>query len=355
MAKTKIAVKDLARELGVPANRLIAVLAELGISKKEAQRGLDPETADTLKEMIQEMAGELKKIVLPHALTLRELAQAIDKSHIEVQKHLMVKYKQLAVPHQRIEPELAEQVAKDFGWQIEWESPQSPPQLVAVAKPLEGPQPRPPVVTIMGHVYHGKTSLLDYIRKTRVAEREHGGITQHIGAYQAEYQGKRITFIDTPGHQAFTAMRARGAQVTDIVVLVVAADDGVMPQTKEAIDHARSANVPIIVAINKIDKPEANPQRVMQQLTEHGLIAEEWGGDTVMVPVSAKTGEGIDTLLEMILLVAEMADLKADPEAPFTGTVIEARLDRGRGPVATILVQQGTLKTGDVLVVGKTW
>lgn len=355
MAKTKIAIEDLAKELGVPVNRIIAVLAELGISEKEAQRGLDPETAEMLKEMLQEMAGQLKKVVLRSTPTLRELAQVIDKSPIEVQKHLQVKYEQLVASHQKLEPELAEKVAKDFGWQIEWESPKVAPQPVAVAQPLEGPQPRPPVVTIMGHVDHGKTSLLDYIRKTRVAEREHGGITQHIGAYQAEYQGKRITFIDTPGHQAFTAMRARGAQVTDIVVLVVAADDGVMPQTKEAIDHARSANVPIIVAINKIDKPEANPQRVMQQLTEHGLIAEEWGGDTVMVPVSAKTGEGVDTLLEMILLVAEMADLKADPEAPFTGTVIEARLDRGRGPVATLLVQQGTLKTGDVLVVGKTW
>jgi len=218
-----------------------------------------------------------------------------------------------------------------------------------------GAQPRPPVVTIMGHVDHGKTSLLDYIRKTRVAEREFGGITQHIGAYQAEVNGKLITFLDTPGHEAFTAMRARGAQVTDIVVLVVAADDGIMPQTVEAINHAKNAKVPIIVAINKIDKPEANPDRVLQQLTQYELVPEAWGGDTICVPVSALTGEGVDTLLEMILLVAELAELKADPKAEFQGTVIEAKLDKGRGPVATILVQQGTLKRGDILVVGKTW
>ena len=355
MAKTKITVKDLAQELGVPVSRITAVLAELGISEKEAQKGLDPETADTLKEMIQEMAGELKTLVLPPNVTVRDLAQAMGVAATELQKHIMTRYQKLVAPPQKLEPELVEQLARDFGWSLEWEKPKAEPQPVAVAQPVTGPKPRPPVVTIMGHVDHGKTTLLDYIRRTRVAEREYGGITQHIGAYQAEHQGKLITFIDTPGHQAFTAMRARGAQVTDIVVLVVAADDGVMPQTIEAIQHAKNAGVPIIVAINKIDKPEANPQRVMQQLTEHGLIAEEWGGDTIMVPVSAKTGEGVDTLLEMILLVAELAELKADPDAPFMGTVIEAKLDKGRGPVATILVQQGTLKRGDVLVVGKTW
>jgi len=207
----------------------------------------------------------------------------------------------------------------------------------------------------MGHVDHGKTSLLDYIRKTRVAEREFGGITQHIGAYQAESQGRKITFLDTPGHAAFTAMRARGAQVTDIVVLVVAADDGIMPQTVEAINHAKNANVPIIVAINKIDKPEANPERVKQELTQYELIPEEWGGDTIVVPVSALTGEGVDTLLEMLLLVADLKELKADPNADLKGTIIEAKLDKGRGPVATVLVQEGTLKRGDILVVNKTW
>jgi len=354
MAKTKITVRDLAAELGVSAARLKEILVQLGVSEKDAQQGLDEETAQVVKEMAQEIAGDLKTLVLPRELTVRELAEAMERPPTEIQKHIMTKHGKLLTPVQKVDPELAEKVAADFGLTVQWETPQptvSTPAKVAVT----GPQPRPPVVTIMGHVDHGKTSLLDYIRKTRVAEREFGGITQHIGAYQAEVNGKLITFLDTPGHEAFTAMRARGAQVTDIVVLVVAADDGIMPQTVEAINHAKNAKVPIIVAINKIDKPEANPDRVMQQLTQYELIPEAWGGDTICVPVSAITGEGVDTLLEMILLVAELADLKADPKAELQGTVIEAKLDKGRGPVATILVQQGTLKRGDILVVGKTW
>jgi translation initiation factor IF-2 len=219
----------------------------------------------------------------------------------------------------------------------------------------KGTTPRPPIVTVMGHVDHGKTSLLDAIRKTSVAAREFGGITQHIGAYTAEVNGKKIAFIDTPGHEAFTALRARGAQVTDIAVLVVAADDGVMPQTIEAINHAKAARVPIVVAINKIDIPQANPDRVKQQLSDLGLVPEDWGGDTIMVPVSARQGTGIDTLLEMILLVAELRDLRATPEKPARATVVEARLDKGRGPVATILVQDGTLRVGDAVVVGETY
>jgi len=226
--------------------------------------------------------------------------------------------------------------------------------------PTEEPQekgrdPRPPVVTVMGHVDHGKTSLLDAIRKTSVAAQEFGGITQHIGAYTVEARGKQITFLDTPGHEAFTALRARGAQVTDIAVLVVAADDGVMPQTVEAINHAKAARVPIIVAINKIDVPQANPDRVKQQLADLGLVPEDWGGDTVTVPVSARQGTGLDTLLEMILLVAELRDLRATPEKPGRGTVIEARLDKGRGPVATVLIQDGTLHVADAVVVGETY
>ncbi|HEV2439721.1 MAG TPA: translation initiation factor IF-2 [bacterium] len=219
----------------------------------------------------------------------------------------------------------------------------------------KGTTPRPPIVTVMGHVDHGKTSLLDAVRKTSVAAREFGGITQHIGAYTAEVNGKKIAFIDTPGHEAFTALRARGAQVTDIAVLVAAADDGVMPQTIEAINHAKAARVPIVVAINKIDIPQANPDRVKQQLSDLGLVPEDWGGDTIMVPVSARQGTGIDTLLEMILLVAELRDLRATPEKPARATVVEARLDKGRGPVATILVQDGTLHVGDAVVVGETY
>ncbi len=354
MARTKISVQDIAKELEVPAARLQQILAELGISDEEARRGLDPDTAQTIKEMAQEMMEELRTLLLPPEMTVRELAQAMERSPTEIQKHLMMNHKILVAPHQKLDRATIEKVVADFGLKVRWEEPQQPAVVQTIAL-TTGPQPRPPVVTIMGHVDHGKTSLLDYIRKTRVAEREYGGITQHIGAYQAEYNGRLITFLDTPGHEAFTAMRARGAQVTDIVVLVVAADDGVMPQTIEAIHHARNANVPIIVAINKIDKPEANPDRVMQQLTEHGLIPEKWGGDTVVVPVSALTGQGVDELLEMILLTADLMELKADPGAPFQGTVIEARLDKGRGPVATILVRQGTLRRGDVLVVGKTW
>jgi translation initiation factor IF-2 len=351
MVKTKISLQEIAQELGVPASRLHQIVAELGISDEEVRRGLDPETAQTLKEMASEMLETLRTLSLPAEVTVRELAQAMERNPTEIQKHLMTRYSQLVTPHQKLDRETAEKVAADFGFRVQWPVPvEAPPPT-----PVVGTQLRPPVVTIMGHVDHGKTTLLDYIRKTRVAEREYGGITQHIGAYQAEYNGKLITFLDTPGHEAFTAMRARGAQVTDIVVLVVAADDGIMPQTIEAIHHARNAGVPIIVAINKIDKPEANPDRVMQQLTEHGLVPEKWGGDTIVVPVSALTGQGVDELLEMILFTAELMELKADPNAPFQGTVIEAKLEKGRGPVATILVRQGTLRRGDVLVVGKTW
>lgn len=232
------------------------------------------------------------------------------------------------------------------------EKPKTLRQRLLEDTPKERLAPRPPVVTVLGHVDHGKTTLLDAIRHTNVVSQESGGITQHIGAYQVEYDGRKITFLDTPGHEAFTAMRARGAQVTDIAVLVVAADDGVMPQTKEAIDHARAADVPIVVAINKIDKPNANPDRVKQELAELGLVAEDWGGDVVSVPVSAKFGQGIDDLLENILVVADLEELKADPEGPAVGTVIESRLDKSRGPMATLLVQKGTLKIGDALVVG---
>ena len=258
-----------------------------------------------------------------------------------------------ATINQTLDSKLATDVAREFGASTATVSYEKEAmQAVEEAEETKDLQKRAPVVTIMGHVDHGKTSLLDAIREANVAAREAGGITQHIGAYQVEMKGRKIVFIDTPGHEAFTRMRARGAKVTDIVVLVVAADDGVMPQTLEAIDHARAAGVPIIVAINKIDKPDAQPERIKQQLADRGLLAEDWGGDVVMVPVSARTHQNLDLLLEMILLVADLQDLKANPDRPAMGTVIEAQLDRGRGPVATVLVRNGTLHVGDFFICG---
>jgi translation initiation factor IF-2 len=263
----------------------------------------------------------------------------------------------MATINQAIDVETATIVADEFGFTVEFTGfdELNVLQIEGIDDP-EKQQPRPPVVTVMGHVDHGKTSLLDYIRKTSVTAKEHGGITQHIGAYTVETSShKRVTFLDTPGHAAFTAMRARGAQITDIVILVVAADDGVMPQTIEAINHAKSANVPIIVAVNKMDKPAANPEKVKQQLAEYGLQPEDWGGDTMFVPVSAKAGTGIENLLESVLLLAEVKELKANPECRMKGTVIEVRQEVGRGTVATILVQAGTLKIGDLFVAGAEW
>jgi translation initiation factor IF-2 len=297
-----------------------------------------------------------KKITYSGSLTVGELANKLGKEPSEIIKKLLL-LGVMATINQTLDKDAIELIASEYGVEVEEEiiideTEFENYQIVDDPADLEE---RPPVVTIMGHVDHGKTTLLDSIRKTKVAEGEAGGITQHIGAYQVVVDGKKITFLDTPGHEAFTTMRARGAQVTDITVLVVAADDGVMPQTVEAINHAKAANVPIIVAVNKIDKPTANPDRVMQELMEHGLVAEEWGGDTIFVKLSALTGEGIDQLLEMILLVAEMEELKANPKRRALGTVIEAQLDKGRGPVATLLVQNGTLRVGDPIVVGNTY
>jgi translation initiation factor IF-2 len=255
--------------------------------------------------------------------------------------------------NQTLDAKLATEIARDFGASTATVSYEiEAMQAVEESEDTKDQVRRAPVVTIMGHVDHGKTSLLDAIRVANVAGREAGGITQHIGAYQVEMKGRKIVFIDTPGHEAFTRMRSRGAKVTDIVVLVVAADDGVMPQTLEAIDHARAAGVPMVVAINKIDRPDAQPERIKQQLSDRGLLPEDWGGDVVMVPVSARTQEGLPLLLEMILLVADMLDLKANPSRPAMGTVIEAQLDRGRGPVATVLVRNGTLAVGDFFICG---
>ncbi|MBD8068259.1 translation initiation factor IF-2 [Bacillus sp. PS06] len=297
-----------------------------------------------------------EKITFSGSLTVGELAKELGKEPSEIIKKLFM-LGVMATINQELDKDSIELIAGEYGVEVEEEivfeltefegymSEDNPEDLVE----------RPSVVTIMGHVDHGKTTLLDSIRHTKVTAGEAGGITQHIGAYQIVDNGKKITFLDTPGHAAFTTMRARGAQVTDITVLVVAADDGVMPQTVEAINHAKAAEVPIIVAVNKMDKPSANPDRVMQELTEHGLVPEAWGGDTIFVPLSALTGEGIDSLLEMILLVSEVEEYKANPNRNATGTVIEAQLDKGRGSVATLLVQNGTLRVGDPIVVGNTF
>jgi translation initiation factor IF-2 len=293
-----------------------------------------------------------REITISEGITVKELSEKLDvKASLVIKK--LVDRNIFATINQTLDSKLATELAREFGASTATVSfEQEAMHEVETAQEEKDQVKRAPVVTIMGHVDHGKTSLLDAIRLSRVAEREAGGITQHIGAYQVEKNGRKIVFIDTPGHEAFTRMRARGAKVTDIVVLVVAADDGVMPQTLEAIDHARAAKVPIIVAINKIDKPDAQPERIKQQLADRGLLAEDWGGDVVMVPVSAKMKQNLDLLLEMILLVADLQDLKANPSRPAMGSVLEAKLDRGRGPVATVLVSNGTLRVGDYFICG---
>ncbi len=296
-----------------------------------------------------------REITIAEGITVKELSEKLGVRANLVIKKLFEK-KIFATINQTLDVKLSEEVARDFGAstnKVSYE--EETRQEVQQTEVEKDSERRPPVVTIMGHVDHGKTSLLDAIRLSNVAEREAGGITQHIGAYHVEKNGRKIAFIDTPGHEAFTRMRARGAKVTDIVVLVVAADDGVMPQTLEAIDHAKAAKVPIIVAINKIDKPDAQPERIKQQLADRSLLAEDWGGDVVMVPVSAKAKINLDLLLEMILLVADIQDLKANPARPAMGTVLEAKLDRGRGPVATVLVRNGTLHVGDYFIAGSVF
>jgi len=294
---------------------------------------------------------------LPPALTVKELADHMGLTPVDIIKTLM-KNGVMATINQELDYDTAAIVAGDLGWEVK-EAPTALDELEQLEETEQEDesllQERPPVVTIMGHVDHGKTLLLDSIRSSNVAAREAGGITQHIGAYQVEKNGHKITFLDTPGHAAFTAMRARGAQVTDVAIIVVAADDGVMPQTEEAIAHARAANVPIIVALNKIDKPDANVDRVKAQLGDAGLNLVEWGGDIELVPVSAKTGEGIDDLLTTILLTSEIANFRANPDKAAAGVVIEARLDRNRGPLATVIVQNGTLRVGDIVVAGSSF
>ncbi len=321
---------------------------------KTSKPGNTPSSSSSLKAL---------SIEIPHSLNVRQLADLLQVSPIDIIKQL-IRNSIMANINQVIDYEAAAAVATDLGYEahLKPRAARSTTSVISEIKRQQlqseevgGLRPRPPVVTIMGHVNHGKTRLLDAIRQTNVMATEAGGITQHIGAYQAEVNGQKITFLDTPGHEAFTAMRARGAQVTDVAILVVAADDGVMPQTLEAIDHARAAGVPIVVAINKIDKPNANPELVKQQLADAGLLIEEWGGDTVCAPISAKEKRGIPELLENLLVVAEVENLRANPSLPAVGVVIEAELDKTKGPLATVLVHSGTLRLGDTVVVGTTW
>lgn len=300
----------------------------------------------------------VKEITYSDSLTVGQLANLLHKNSSEIIKFLFM-MGNMSTINTVLSDDDIELICMEFGVEVHKEviidEDDIEEQIGNIEEDDSKMVPRPPVVTIMGHVDHGKTTLLDMIRKTNVTSGEFGGITQHIGAYQVSLKGRKVTFLDTPGHEAFTAMRARGAQVTDIVIIVVAADDGVMPQTKEAVDHAKAAGVPIVVAVNKIDKPGANPDRIMSEMAELGIMPEEWGGDTIFMNVSAKQGTGVSDLLETVLLVADMAELKANPDQLASGTVIEAKLDKGRGPVATLLVQRGTLHSGDSIVVGTSY
>jgi len=351
---------SLARPAARPKQRLpklSTAVADAIISKPGARRGSHRDRRAAQEVVIEKPT----KITLQESVTVQELADQMQLPQTDIIRTLFMKGVMVTI-NQTLDIPTASMVATELGYEVEVVAMDAPARKVTEMiqdTDLENLQRRPPVVTIMGHVDHGKTTLLDSIRKTKVAQGEAGGITQHIGAYHVdvEHNGtkQQIVFLDTPGHEAFTAMRARGARVTDVAILVVAADDGVQPQTIEAISHARAAKVPIIVAINKVDKPEAQPDRIRQELTEYGLVDEEWGGDTIMVPVSALKGQNLDGLLEMILLVTEVEDLQANPDRPARGTVIEAHLDKARGPVATFLIQNGTLRVGDILVAGSSF
>ncbi|AWI04002.1 translation initiation factor IF-2 [Clostridium drakei] len=407
---SKIRVYELAKELGISSKELIGILSsEFGIevknhmgviededaelikelfAEKEKEKASDP--SDTIEEKYEDLAeenlkksikvtkiknknkenkgqqgseengesNEIEKVIeIDETITVKEISEKIGKPTTEVIKQLIFMGVMAAI-NQEIDFDTAEKLAEKFDVLVAKKEKDIDKEAVEQEEDDDDDndlQKRPPIITVMGHVDHGKTSLLDAIRKAKVTSTEAGGITQHIGAYTVTINGEKITFLDTPGHEAFTSMRARGAQITDIVILVVAADDGIMPQTVEAINHCKAANVPMVVAINKMDRPGANPDRVKQELTEHGLVAEDWGGDVICVPVSAHTKEGIDTLLEMVLLTAEMQELKANASRNGKGTVVESKLDKGRGAVATLLVQNGTIHVGDSIIVGSTY
>lgn len=376
----KVKVSSLAKELNLSPKELLDVLKDLGLEVKTSASSIDEESAQIVREVSAPKKEEKIEVVeevevappsepapAPPAkvekptgpvleaedISVKDLAEKINARPSDLIKEVMKKGI-LANINQRISADIAKEIAATLDKQLIIKKPGAKVGEAAPEVRADKLVHRPPIVTIMGHVDHGKTKLLDAIRQTRVAEGEAGGITQHIGAYQVTVNGKKVTFLDTPGHEAFTALRARGAKVTDVAILVVAADDGVKPQTIEAIDHAKAAGVPIIVAINKIDRPEANPDRVKQQLAKHDLTPEDWGGKTVMVHTSAIEGKGVKELLEMILLVSEVQELKADPDGTTVGIVIESRLDKGKGPVADLLVKNGTLKIGDIFTLGAT-
>ena len=355
-----IRIYQLADELGLENKELIELLQELDIDVSSHMSTIEDESAELVRDILSEDEEEVVDaediIEVEGALTVKELGEKLGVKSNKLITEL-INMGTMATINQDLEIETMEELAAKYGYQIkEVESEEEDDDSYGLINDYEDKEEelefRPPVVTVMGHVDHGKTTLLDAIRKTSVTEEEAGGITQHIGAYQVDVDGEKVTFLDTPGHEAFTSMRARGAQATDVAIIIVAADDGVMPQTVEAINHAQAAEVPIIVAVNKIDKPNAQPEKVKQELTEHGLVVEEWGGDTIAVPISALQQQNLDELLEMVLLTAEMEELKANPNRPANGVIVEAELDRGRGPVATVLVKNGTLEVGDHIVVG---
>jgi translation initiation factor IF-2 len=399
----KIRVYELAKLLGRTNPELLDILKELNIEVKSHMSSIDMDTAQIVEDHIagktvsghsndvvpreKETPGEAKAIYIDDRATVGDIAKKLGKSPTDVVKILIEEGFMIpanTVPSDDIltvisvafncvikkggeeeagqiaeAPQVAkkESAPKEENRKATGKQDEKQPKVVRNVPTTDAAdaRPRPPIVTILGHVDHGKTTLLDFIRKTRVTEGEAGGITQHIGAYKVEYKGNKIVFLDTPGHEAFTAMRARGASVTDIAILVVAAEDGVKPQTLEALNHAKAAGVPIIVAINKVDNPDAKPEKVRQQLSDYGLVPEEWGGDAIMVELSAKTGEGVDALLDMVMLVSEMAELKASDTAPVEGVVVEANLDKGKGPVATVIIQQGTLKRGNIIATDTSW
>lgn len=392
MSKTR--VYQLAKKIGVSSKELINKLKEFDIEVVNHMSTLEDEAASLILEYYgpkeedtatvdssdtpkDEKNSKKKKVKdrkseednltnentninenelqLPQKVVVKDLAEKVGASTNEIIMKLM-NLGVMAAINQEIDYETAEVIAEEYGFKTSLEAPEEEPDMFdEIEDDPKDLKDRAPIVTVMGHVDHGKTSLLDAIRETEVTVGEAGGITQHIGASEVRINGQKIVFLDTPGHEAFTTLRARGAQITDIAILVVAADDGVMPQTIEAINHAKAAKVPLIVAVNKIDKANANPDRVKQELSDHGILIEEWGGDVVSVPVSALKGEGIDQLLEMIILVSEMQELKANPNRPAVGTIIEAEVDKGRGPVATVIVQTGTLSVGDSIVAGHTY